>query len=129
MKTPAAIFALTALAFALLAAGCASAPPQKPVADLSDQIKPGMNKGQVVAVAGEPKSRSADSDGGEVWQYRQTAKAYRGQQTAMNVITFGMATMDDAYMQDILTVAFTNGVVAKTSYQENVNTSTALQGH
>jgi outer membrane protein assembly factor BamE (lipoprotein component of BamABCDE complex) len=112
------------------AAGCASTTNQsKFTADTIGQIKVGMTKDQVTAVVGDPRSRSVDNDGNETWQYRKNAKEGQATKTFANIMSFGIASDEDAEYQDILTVLFKTNVVSKVTYQENVHNLNPLENH
>lgn len=123
------IIALVSIVFTVGLAGCATTPQPKFNADTVNQIKAGMTKTEVTNMLGEPRSRSVDNDGNETWQYRKAAKQGKGMQTFMNIGSFGMASAFDPIYQDILNVTFTNNIVAKVTYQENVNLAGTMLNH
>ena len=88
-----------------------------------------MTKDQVTAVVGDPRSRSVDNDGNETWQYRKNAKEGQATKTFANIMSFGIASDEDAEYQDILTVMFQTNVVSKVTYQENVHNLNPLENH
>lgn len=116
MKSILSILTLTVLF------GCATTNTQSNFsADTVNQIKVGMTKGDVTSFLGEPRSRSVESDGTETWQYRKNGQQGKGLKTYSDIASFGLTSGQDAEYQDILTVFFKDGVVAKSSYQENVH--------
>jgi outer membrane protein assembly factor BamE (lipoprotein component of BamABCDE complex) len=118
-----------AVGIAVVIAGCTStANDSKITADTITQIKTGMTKDQVTAIVGEPRSRSVNNDGDEVWQYRKNAAEGKGMKTFADITSFGLTAGMDSEYQDILTVMFKTNVVSKATYEENVHTPNALQG-
>ena len=113
----------------ILLTGCASTTPTEPTfsAATVTEIKSGMNKGEVTAIVGEPRSRLVDNDGGEVWQYRKDAKEGKGVKMYENILSFGATAGMDAEYVDILTVTFKTNIVSKVTYQENVHGANMLQ--
>jgi outer membrane protein assembly factor BamE (lipoprotein component of BamABCDE complex) len=110
--------------------GCASTSQQsKFTATTVEQIKAGMTKDEVTTILGEPRSRMADNDGGEIWQYRKNALEGKAVKIMANITSFGLDTAVDAEYQDILTVTFQTNVVLKATYEENVHNLTPLAGH
>jgi hypothetical protein len=101
--------------------GCASAPQSKFTADTMTTVKTGMTKAEGTGLFREPRSRSAESDGSETWQYRKNAQEGKGLKTYMDVASLRLTANHGAEYQDILTVVFKDGGVLKTTYQENVN--------
>jgi len=113
-------------------AGCATSNGSRQsvfTADTVSQINTGMAKDDVVKIVGEPRSRSVDSDGNEVWQYRKDAKEGQAAKTFADITSFGITSGTDAEYQDILTVTFKTNVVAKATYEENVHNLSAFGGH
>jgi len=88
-----------------------------------------MTKDEVTTILGEPRSRMADNDGGEIWQYRKNALEGKAVKIMANITSFGLDTAVDAEYQDILTVTFQTNVVLKATYEENVHNLTPLAGH
>ena len=118
-----------AIGLAVLVAGCAStANDSKITADTITQIKAGMTKSEVTTIVGEPRSRSVDNDGDEVWQYRKNAQEGKGMKTFADITSFGLTSGMDSEYQDILTVMFKTNIVSKATYEENVHTPNALEG-
>ena|ERR1700722_9240607 len=110
--------------------GCASTTHESTfTADTINQIKTGMAKSDVTAILGEPRSRSVDNDGDEVWQYRKDAQEGKAVKTFANITSFGLYSGIDSEYQDILTVTFKTNVVSKTTYQENVDAMSSFGGH
>ena len=103
-------------------AGCATAPQTKFTADTINQIKAGMTKTDVTSIAGEPSMRSQDNASNELWQYRKEAQEGKGFRKVIDISSFGMASGMASRYQDILSVTFTNSIVAKATYQENADT-------
>ena len=113
---------LTCIVVIIGVAGCASAPKKQFTADSMSQIKAGMTKAEVTNIVGEPRMRSVDNDGNELWQYRKNGQEGKGSKTFMNVVSYGMTAGWASRFQDILSVTFTNSIVAKVTYQENADT-------
>jgi outer membrane protein assembly factor BamE (lipoprotein component of BamABCDE complex) len=49
---------------------------EKPKSDPEQQLKVGMTKAEVEKLFGKPGNVASSSDGSEVWQYNDTAKAF-----------------------------------------------------
>jgi outer membrane protein assembly factor BamE (lipoprotein component of BamABCDE complex) len=109
-------------------AGCAStANESKFTADTITQIKTGMTKSDVTVIVGEPRSRSVDNDGDEIWQYRKNGSEGKAVKAFADITSFGLTSNTDAEYQDILTVMFKTNAVSKVTYQENVHNLNALE--
>jgi outer membrane protein assembly factor BamE (lipoprotein component of BamABCDE complex) len=123
------LYASFVIVLAACIAGCASTVnDSKFTADTITQIKTGMTKSDVTAIVGEPRSRSVDNAGDEVWQYRKNAQEGKAVKTFADITSFGLTSGIDAEYQDILTVMFKTNVVSKATYEENVHTSNVLNG-
>ena len=110
--------------------GCAAPTNEsKFTADTITQIKTGMAKSDVIAIVGEPRSRSVDNDGNEAWQYRKNGSEGKAVKTFADITSFGLTANTDAEYQDILTVMFKTNIVSKVTYQENVHTPNPLEEH
>jgi len=123
---------LTLTVLTLVFTGCTSTSSSKATnkfkADTVQSVRAGLTKDEVVKLLGEPRGRSLDNDGNEVWQYRQNGKSGQGVKRFSDIMSFGMTASTDAQYQDILTVNFKDGVVTKATYEENVNTASQVLG-
>lgn len=116
------ILQFASLIVCILCFGCASNPPQSKFgAETVSQVKQGMSKTEITTMLGEPRSRTVESDGTESWQYRKNAQEGKGLKTYMDIASFGLTSGHDAEYMDVLNVYFKDGVVLKTSYQENAH--------
>ncbi len=84
------LLVLTCIVVVIGLAGCSTTPQTKFTADTISKIKSGMTKADVTSIAGEPRMRSVDNDGNELWQYRKDAQEGKGFRTMMNIASYGM---------------------------------------
>ena len=112
----------------LCVSGCATNQTKQSTftADTVNTIKVGMTKSDVTKLIGEPRSRSVDNDGSEIWQYRKNAQEGKGVKLFADVTSLGLTRGVDAEYQDILSVSFKNDLVLKANYQENVHNLAGL---
>ncbi len=122
-------FLIVALMAGLTGCSTTATHESKFTADTVTQIKTGMTKNEVVGLIGEPRSRSVNNDGGEIWQYRKNGQEGKAMKTFANITSFGLTSGVDAEYQDILSVMFKDAVVSKVTYQENVHNLGALENH
>ena len=85
MKTKHYLYLVLLCAAVLLPTGCATDnngstasnnPPPKKEGPITDRLKVGMTKDEVRAALGNPKGTTVTSQGTEIWQYNDNAKAW-----------------------------------------------------
>jgi len=79
-----------------------------------------MSIDQVQKQFGAPDSKSTDSNGDQVWEYRKASSSRKGTNGYIRVVTLNMLSGSDSLYVDVLNITFKKKKVENYTYKENV---------
>jgi hypothetical protein len=114
---------ITVLFVAVMFIGCGTTSSLKWGADSTTGLR-GKTEQEIISELGKPYKKYTNSEGIKILEYRQSAKDAGSMNSLVAVASFGLLSGKDSAYADIMKIYFSDGVVTKATFEENVQVLT-----